>query len=85
MKTSKPLNQANFADASALNQCTKVVNNSESCATILIKLLDFASFVPDFRRLNKGNIRHRLSDIIMLMILARASDCVGRADIQIRR
>lgn len=81
MKTSKPLNQANFADASALNQCTKVVINSESSATILSKLLEFASSVPDFRRSNKGNIRHRLSDIIMLMILARASDCVGRADI----
>lgn len=80
MKTSKPLNQANFADASALNLSTKVVNNSESRETILSKLLEFASSVPDFRRSNKGNIRHRLNDIIMLMILARASDRVGRAD-----
>ena len=81
MKTSKPLNQVNFADASALNLSTKVVNNSESSETILSKLLEFASSVPDFRRSNKGNIRHRLSDVIMLMILARASDRVGRADI----
>lgn len=37
--------------------------------------------VPDFRRTDKGNIRHRLEDIIMLMVLARASKCVGRAEI----
>ena len=43
--------------------------------------MDFASAVPDFRRLSKGNIRHSLRDIIMLIILARASRCVGRADI----
>ena len=45
------------------------------------RLLAFASSVPDFRRSDKGNIRHRLEDIIMLMVLARASGCVGRADI----
>lgn len=45
------------------------------------RLQDFASSVPDFRRSDKGNIRHRLEDIIMLMVLARASGCVGRADI----
>lgn len=45
------------------------------------RLLDFSSSVPDFRRSNKGNIRHRLEYIIMLMVLARASGCVGRADI----
>ena len=37
--------------------------------------------VPDFRRTDKGNIRHCLEDIIMLMVLARASKCVGRAEI----
>lgn len=40
------------------------------------KLMDFASSIPDFRRLSKGNIRHKLKDIIILMILARASKCV---------
>ena len=45
------------------------------------RLIDFALSVPDFRRPNKGNIRHRLDDIIILMILGRASGCVGRADI----
>lgn len=43
--------------------------------------MDFASSVPDFRRTGKGNIRHRLSDIIMLMILGRASGRVGRSEI----
>ena len=45
------------------------------------RLMDFASSVPDFRRLGKGNIRHKLSDIIILMIFARASKCVGRSEI----
>ena len=45
------------------------------------KLMDFASSVPDFRRLGKGNIRHKLKDIIILTILARASKCVGRGEI----
>lgn len=43
--------------------------------------MDFALSVPDFRRSDKGNIRHRLEDIIMLIVLGRASGCVGRADI----
>ena len=33
--------------------------------------MDFATSVPDFRRAGKGNIRHCLADIIMLMILGR--------------
>ncbi len=47
----------------------------------MYKLREFSSSVPDFRRLGKGNIRHRLDDIIMLMILARASRCVSRTGI----
>ena len=43
--------------------------------------MDFASSVPDFRRPGKGNIRHRLDDILMLLMLGRASGYVGRADI----
>lgn len=49
--------------------------------SILERLIDFATSVPDFRRLGKGNIRHNLDDIIILMILARASKCVGRTEI----
>ncbi|MDE5877134.1 MAG: ISAs1 family transposase [Muribaculaceae bacterium] len=47
---------------------------------MLEELEAFASSVPEFRRTDKGNIRHRLADIIILMILSRASGCVGRAD-----
>ncbi|MFR8658416.1 MAG: transposase family protein [Bacteroides caccae] len=45
------------------------------------KLKEFSSSVPDFRRSGKGNLRHRLDDIIILMILGRASGCIGRAEI----
>ena len=45
------------------------------------RLVEFAASVPDFRRTSKGNIRHRLSDILVLTILARASKCSGRAEI----
>ncbi len=30
--------------------------------------MDFASSVPDFRRSDKGNIRHRLADTTILMV-----------------
>lgn len=43
--------------------------------------MDFAASVPEFRRTDKGNLRHRLSDVIILIVLARASGCIGRADI----
>ena len=49
--------------------------------SILEKLMDFAFSIPDFRRTGKGNFRHRLGDIVMLMIFARMSKCTGRADI----
>lgn len=49
--------------------------------SILEKLVEFAYSIPDFRRTDKGNIRHVLGDIVMLMIFARMSKCVGRADI----
>lgn len=45
------------------------------------RLLDFASSVPDFRRSDKGNIRHRLEDIIILMIHGRACGYTGRSGI----
>lgn len=49
--------------------------------SIMERLMEFASSVPDFRRSGKGNIRHRLDDILVLIILGRASKCVGRAEI----
>lgn len=60
---------------------TKVVKKSDMRSSILEQLKAFATSIPDFRRTDKGNIRHWLADIIMLMILGRASGCVGRADI----
>ena len=44
-------------------------------------MLEFSSSVPDFRRTTKGNIRHKLGDILTLMILARLCDQTSRADI----
>lgn len=45
------------------------------------KLMEFASSIHDFRRTTKGNIRHSLDDMIILIILARTSKCITRADI----
>lgn len=45
------------------------------------RLVEFAVSIPDFRRTSKGNIRHKLSDIILLMIMARVSGCAGRTEI----
>lgn len=44
-------------------------------------LMEFADSVPEFRRTEKGNIRHKLNDILILIVLGRASKCVGRAEI----
>ena len=48
--------------------------------SILKRLMDFAFSVPDCRRTDRGNIRHVLGDIIILMVFARMSKCDGRAD-----
>lgn len=44
------------------------------------RLMDFAFAKPDFRRTGKGNHRHKLGDIVMLMILTGMSGQTGRAD-----
>lgn len=67
--------------ADAANRNAKVVNNSQLDDSILHRLRTFASSVHDFRRTGKGNIRHRLDDIIMLMILGRLSNHIGRTAI----
>ena len=77
----KPLDQALSIGTYSTSHITKVQNIFDSRCSILDRLMDFASSVPDFRRLDKGNIRHRLADIIMMMILGRVSGHVGRADI----
>ena len=81
MNKIKPLDQLNPTGAFAPSHIAKLQNKSETRCNILDRLMDFAVSVPDFRRTDKGNIRHRLEDIIMLMVLARASKCVGRAEI----
>lgn len=66
------------------NTPTKVQRKRHSKAipegSIMERLVDFAFSIPDSRRTDKGNIRHVLGDIIILMILARMSRCTGRAD-----
>ena len=67
-----------------VNTPTKLLRNSHKSipkGSIMERLIDFAFSIPDFRRTSKGNIRHKLGDIIILMILARLSKCTGRADI----
>ena len=77
----KPLDQMRSTGVNAPNRTSKLVNKSEFNGSILNRLMNFARSVPDFRRSDNGNIRHRLADIIILMILARECGCVGRADI----
>ena len=81
MNKNKPLDQVRSTGVNAPNRTSKLVNKSEFNGSILNRLMDFARSVPDFRRSDKGNIQHRLDDIIILMILARECGCVGRADI----
>lgn len=81
MNKAMPLDQVLSIGAPAANHAAKIHNKFESKCSIPDRLMDFASSVPEFRRLGKGNIRHRLSDIIMLKLLGRASGLVGRADI----
>lgn len=81
MNKIKPLDQMSSTGADAPNHTVKVQNKSETGCSILDRLMDFAVSVSDFRRTDRGNIRHRLEDIIMLMVFARASKCVGRAEI----
>lgn len=81
MNNIKPLDQVSSTGANAPNHTAKVQNKLATGGSILDRLMDFAASVPDFRRTDKGNIRHRLGDIIMLMIFARASKCVRRAEI----
>lgn len=81
MNKNKPLDQVRSIEASVPNHTTKVLNKTDTNRSILEELIAFAASVPDFRRLDKGNIRHRLDDIIMLMILGRVAGHIGRAEI----
>ena len=81
MRKTESLDQVCPSGAYGPNRTSKLQNKSEFRGSILEELINFASSVPDFRRSNKGNIRHSLADIIMLMILGRASGHVVRSEI----
>lgn len=81
MRKTEPLDQACSTGANAPDRTSKLQNKSKFRGSILEELIHFASSVPDFRRSHKGNIRHRLADIIMLMMLGRASGHVARSEI----
>jgi predicted transposase YbfD/YdcC len=78
------LDQKTGVDSIAeVNTATKIQRNPHTAMdewSILERLKDFALSIPDFRRTGKGNHRHKLRDIIVLIILARMSKCVSRAD-----
>jgi hypothetical protein len=66
-----------------VNTATKVHRKPHTAiadVSIMERLKDFTFSIPDFRRTGKGNHRHKLRDIIMLIILARMSKCISRAD-----
>ena len=78
------LNQKRFTDHEKVDFATanlkRKSHSSIIAGSILESLWNFAFSVPDFRRTDRGNIRHELGDIIILMIFARMSKCNGRAD-----
>ena len=71
MKGKQPLDQTNGIVANTINHAAKVLKNSKLEGSILEKLYEFSSSTPDFRRAEKGNIRNKLGDVIMLLILGR--------------
>ena len=81
MNRTKPLNQVRSIEDDILNRITKLQKKSIQKGSILDHVMNFAASVPDFRRCNKGNIRHLLSDMIILMILGRTCGLVGCANI----
>ena len=44
-------------------------------------LKEFVKSVPDYRRTDKGNYKHKLEDILLLVILGRLGKCITRPDI----
>jgi len=78
------LDQKTVIDSiAAVNTATKVQRKPHTAiadVSIMERLKDFTFSIPDFRRTGKGNHRHKLRDIIMLIILARMSKCISRAD-----
>ena len=55
MNKTKPLDQVVLIGENAHNHTTKVHNKLNSQGSIMERLIDFTSSVPNFRRLGKGN------------------------------
>lgn len=49
--------------------------------SIMTHLRKFVSSVPEYRRTSRGNFKHKLEDILMLVLLGRLSKCITRAEI----
>ena len=49
--------------------------------SIMTHLRKFVSSVPEYRRTSRGNFKHKLEDILMLVILGRLSKCITKAEI----
>ena len=49
--------------------------------SIMTHLRKFVSSVPEYRRTSRGNFKHKLEGILMLVILGRLSKCITRAEI----
>lgn len=49
--------------------------------SIMKHLREFVTSVPEYRRICKGNFKHKLEDILMLIILGRLSKCITRAEL----
>ena len=82
----KPLSQISSIKACApkhtANICNKFIcNKFDTECSIMDELRSFASSVSNFRRQDKGNLRHMLDDIIMLMILGRMAGYIRRVQI----
>ena len=79
------LNQKRLADHKKVGIVTTNLKRKSHSSiiegSVLESLWNFAFSVSDFRRTGKGNIRHKLGDIIIFMIFAGMSKCDGRADI----
>lgn len=76
--------RSSFDSIAAANMTAKLQRKLHSAkfkGSILERLMKFAFSIQDFRRTLKGNHRHKLGDIIILIILARMSKCISRADI----
>lgn len=79
MNKIKPLGQKRSIDTEAFNHSSELRKIIRIKGNLLTGLVYFASSEPDFRRTKKVNLRHRLADVIVLMIPARMSKCIVRA------